>query len=418
MLGERIRKLRKQKKMTLESLAGEGLTKGMLSLIENNKAKPSIESLAYIAERLGVETADLLEEMSVHELREILEQAETLYNWKPEDLPNKYIQLIELIEPYISNLNQGYESARLLDIYCRCLYFNKRDDWQSFSEKAAQMYDQINLTGRRANLGIFRSMVKFTEHDYKQSLKILLNERKILETQHAYIDPMTILDLDYHEAILHFAVDDLNTATKVMEKAIQISKKYRTFYRIDDLYRLASAHAMMSNNKERIDYYLMKLKQYGDFADDIQSILSHDLVMLIYLIKERKDYTKVLDLIERHMSNEEVLESFGPWMYLAKGEAMYGFGRYQEAIDWLDKVEVPSHTHHPFDLAIFYEKDSYKALCYIHLKKWDQALLSANQAMENFNELPHSPFKEFSLQTLKFVQAEANKHNEKLDDNN
>jgi hypothetical protein len=97
---------------------------------------------------------------------------------------------------------------------------------------------------------------------------------------------------------------------------------------------------------------------------------------------------------------------------------MYGFGRYQEAIDWLDKVEVPSHTHHPFDLAIFYEKDSYKALCYIHLKKWDQALLSANQAMENFNELPNSPFKEFSLQTLKFVQAEANKHNEKLDDNN
>lgn len=215
--------------MTLESLAGEGLTKGMLSLIENNKAKPSIESLAYIAERLGVETADLLEEMSVHELREILEQAETLYNRKPEDLPNKYIQLIELIEPYIPNLNQGYESARLLDIYCRCLYFNKRDDWQSFSEKAAQMYDQINLTGRRANLGIFRSMVKFTEHDYRQSLKILLNERKILETQHAYIDPMTMLDLDYHEAILHFAVDDLNTATKVMERAIQISKNIEHF---------------------------------------------------------------------------------------------------------------------------------------------------------------------------------------------
>ena len=29
---DRIRKLRKQKKLTLEALAGEGLTKGMLSL--------------------------------------------------------------------------------------------------------------------------------------------------------------------------------------------------------------------------------------------------------------------------------------------------------------------------------------------------------------------------------------------------
>ena len=38
MLGERIRTLRKQRKMTLEALAGERLTKGMLSQIENNKA--------------------------------------------------------------------------------------------------------------------------------------------------------------------------------------------------------------------------------------------------------------------------------------------------------------------------------------------------------------------------------------------
>ena len=48
-LGERIRTLRKQQKMTLEALAGTELTKGMLSLIENNKANPSMESLNYIA---------------------------------------------------------------------------------------------------------------------------------------------------------------------------------------------------------------------------------------------------------------------------------------------------------------------------------------------------------------------------------
>ena len=59
MLGERIRKLRKQKKLTLEELAGSGLTKGMLSLIENNKANPSMESLAYIAQRLEVDVSQL-----------------------------------------------------------------------------------------------------------------------------------------------------------------------------------------------------------------------------------------------------------------------------------------------------------------------------------------------------------------------
>ena len=85
MLGERIRKLRKQQKLTLEALAGDGLTKGMLSLIENNKAKPSMESLAYIADGLGVDVTELLEEISTQELREVLERAEKLYNQKSSD---------------------------------------------------------------------------------------------------------------------------------------------------------------------------------------------------------------------------------------------------------------------------------------------------------------------------------------------
>ena len=36
----------------------------MLSLIENNKANPSMESLNYIAERLNVDVTELLEEIS------------------------------------------------------------------------------------------------------------------------------------------------------------------------------------------------------------------------------------------------------------------------------------------------------------------------------------------------------------------
>ena len=56
-LGERIRTIRKQRKMTLDALAGEQMTKAMMSYIENNKANPSMESLSYIAERLGVKVS-------------------------------------------------------------------------------------------------------------------------------------------------------------------------------------------------------------------------------------------------------------------------------------------------------------------------------------------------------------------------
>src|SRR4051794_2038359 len=109
MLGERIRKLRKQKKLTLEELAGTKLTKGMLSLIENNKANPSMESLTYIAERLEIELSQLLNEVNYDELRKVLDDAERLFSLDYEEHPEKFHKLFTLIEPVVPQLNQGYE---------------------------------------------------------------------------------------------------------------------------------------------------------------------------------------------------------------------------------------------------------------------------------------------------------------------
>ncbi|HEY4553979.1 MAG TPA: helix-turn-helix transcriptional regulator, partial [Bacillaceae bacterium] len=254
-LGERIRKLRKQKNMTLEALAGEGLTKGMLSLIENNKANPSMESLAYIAKQLGVEGSELLEEISSGELRAILEKAENLYNTDFEHMTDKYKQLIYLVKPYIPKLSHGYEAARLLEMYSISLYQETLDGWKEHSDRAAHMYEQLNMTARRASIGLFRSTVKFMERDYKKALEILQKERSDLEGKHAFIDHMTRVDYDYNEAAIYFALGDSDSAKRVMESAIEYSRENRIFYRIDDLYRLAAAEAMMTRKTEKRLYY-------------------------------------------------------------------------------------------------------------------------------------------------------------------
>jgi transcriptional regulator with XRE-family HTH domain len=404
MLGERIRKLRKQKKMTLEALAGEGLTKGMLSLIENNKANPSMESLTYIAKQLGVEVTDLLEEISAIELRAILEKAETLFNTDAEKLNDKYRQLIDLIEPYIANLTQGYEAARLLEIYSHCLYQEKIEGWQDSSNLAAAMYDKMNLTANRAAITSFRVMIKFIEHEYTQALETLRRERAEIELQHAYIDPMTRVDLDYTEAILHFAVGDYDSATRMMEDAINFSKEHRIFYRIDDLYRLGAGQAMMLHDEEKKELYLLKLKQYGDFADDIQSIVVHDLIIAITLISEKHKYSQALEIIDRYLSNPKLKEIFEFLYMIEKGKALYYLGYFDEAIAYLDKVETPPSTHHPFDLSLFFVRHSYKALCFLNLGKMEEALQSASIAMDKFEPLPHTPFKGFASEAYNKIR--------------
>lgn len=404
MLGERIREIRKKKKLTLEALAGDELTKGMLSLIENNKAKPSMESLSYIAKRLDVEVTDLLENVSSQELREVLERAEKLFNLRLENSVDKYKQLMTLIEPYLENLSNGYESARLLEIYSRSLYHEKKHGWRELSDRSAEMYDEMKLTARRANIGIFRSMVKFVEHDYTEALNLFLLERTAIEANHAYIDPMTRVDLDYNEAILFFAVGDSDSAIRVMESAIDFSKEHRIFYRIDDLYRLAAAHGEMTHDEDKMRHYAMKLKQYGEFAEDTQSLLFYELFTVMLLISEKKDYIKALEIIDHYLADPKIKDLYEVWFYLEKGKALYGLKQFDEAIPYLEKVNIPSWAHHPFDLALLYVADSYKALCHLEIGNRDSALQSSLAAVEKYKSLPHSPYKDFANQTYNNIK--------------
>jgi transcriptional regulator with XRE-family HTH domain len=403
MLGERIRKLRKQKKMTLEALAGTELTKGMLSLIENNKAKPSMESLSYIAEQLDVELSDLLEAISTQELAELLDLAENIYNTETEEQENKHKKLIELIEPHVNHFSQGYQAARLLEIYSYSLAHQRNPEWEALSHRAAQMFDQLNITANRAAIGLFRAKRKFNDHEYTRALEIFLTERSSIESNHPYIDPITRMDLDYHEAILYFAVGDSESATHVMENALQFSKEKRIFYLIDDLYRLAACQGMMTKDENKREYYTKKLQQYGEFADHIHSIMFCKLLDYMALISEKHDYQKALEEIDLLFTKQ--LEAYEPWLYLGKGRVFYYLGQYEEALQFLNKVEIPS-LHHPFDLSIFYVLDSYKALSHLELGNRKEALQFAEKAVKHFEPLFETPFKVFSLETYDKIKNE------------
>ncbi len=61
-IGEKIRRLRQNRKMTQSELAGDQITRNMLSCIENGAALPSLPTVWYLAERLEVPAGFLLAE--------------------------------------------------------------------------------------------------------------------------------------------------------------------------------------------------------------------------------------------------------------------------------------------------------------------------------------------------------------------
>lgn len=404
-LGERIRTLRKQRKLTLEALAGEQLTKGMLSLIENNKANPSMDSLAYIAERLGVETSELLEERTPQELREVLKTAEQLLKVDFDELTDEHEQVLALIEPHVEKLTQSYEAARLYDIYGRALYYEKKDGWRTFLEKATDIYDQMNITRHLATVGIFLALVKFTEHDYNSALTILLEKRSEIEVRNGLIDPLTRLDFDYLEAVLHYAVGNAEDAIRVMNEGIEFSKEKQVFYRIDHLYRLATFHAMMNEDVDSMKYYERKILLYGEFADDEDAVLFTKFANVHYLTSYKRAYQEALDLINGYYDELHLSNSYTPYAYVEQGKALYGIGRYEEALSCFGQVIIADYVHHPFDLSIFYEKDAYAALCYQALGNEGEAFRSIEIAVDNISKMPHTPYKDFIMETYELFHS-------------
>ena len=63
-IGDKIKNIRCAKMMTQQELAGEFITRNMLSRIENGFALPSIPTLVYLAEKLGVPAGYLLADES------------------------------------------------------------------------------------------------------------------------------------------------------------------------------------------------------------------------------------------------------------------------------------------------------------------------------------------------------------------
>lgn len=395
-LGTRIRTFRKQRKLTLEQCAGEQMTKGMLSLIENDKANPSMESLNYLAEKLELSVSELLDDIHESELRTMLDEAE--HNYKTND-KTSFMKATELIEPLIPKLNRGYEAARLLEVYGRMSAYLKRQNWQSAMEKASALYIELNLLPRLAAVGLFRSIHLFKQQQYEEALAYLLEQRAELRGKSGYIDPLTHLDLETYEAIFRFAVNDVKEATGVMNAAITYSKKHLIFHQTGQLYRLAAFRAVIDEDEDKLDYYEQKLLQYGEFTEDEQEIWFIKLIRIHQLNSFRKDYKtalKQLNDLPYPPKDEALILNF---YLLERGKALYGTGWFEEALESLSQVIISEHLHHPFDLSIYYEKDAYAALCSAELGDFSNAKKLAAVAAANMKKIPDNPYKKFIEET-------------------
>lgn len=164
-LGERIKELRKEQGLTLVDLAGSKITKGMLSLIENNKSNPSMDTLEYLAEKLGITVSYLTQEGDSEWTKKILERSE-LYN--AFDFPTELIT--EEILPNIDKIaqsNDGMVIYHLIRVYHR--YTGQKEKAEKITDLIEKFYKSIGLEHLAVTDKMNNAVSMLYERDYKNA---------------------------------------------------------------------------------------------------------------------------------------------------------------------------------------------------------------------------------------------------------
>lgn len=236
-IGERIRELRISKLMTQADLAGDRITRNMLSCIENGSANPSLSTIVYIAGRLGVPAGFLLaeqgDEMAYRKMSNLsnIKKAYTTGDVQscrslclsgcPE--PDDEISLL------LANCDTGiaveeFWSGRLRS---SCRFF---DEALSYAEKTIYSTDAIEAEIRV----YFRYMERISHTLYSD----LLDEEKVLSVKSntvlsQYLDALYALD-DSDVSVAEQLIDQLTNSGEnsffkahLQNKLLMIDKNYK-----------------------------------------------------------------------------------------------------------------------------------------------------------------------------------------------
>lgn len=403
ILGERIKKLRKQKKLTQTELVGERLTKGMLSLIENGKAQPSMESLHFIAKQLNVEVDYLLDDGTLSMLRNLYTAIEEDVERRklirdPAELQSLTIKIIEKIEPYLQEIQgTNYEQIRLREVYF--LMNRTINKAKSLDEywKFIDQYEEIHAYSRMLRCYFYLCQAAIEQLNYNETLAILKQGEKRIEPYELMMDPMVILDLYFNLTISYSAVDNIRMSDYYLQKALKLAKTKQIFYRMDRFYHLLFIQSIANEDIDKSKEYIEKLMLLSEFADDPTISIQYLYSKLHYMNNVEKKYVQIVPEIEHYKTKlQDYLFLFRNPIFI--GEEMYSefqLKNYSKALLIGSALTIPSYLHHPIDLAKYYRFFAVRALASYYEKDEAAAKRDIIFAKNGVEDFPDTIYKKF-----------------------
>jgi transcriptional regulator with XRE-family HTH domain/prefoldin subunit 5 len=289
-LGQKIKATRIDCNLTQKELAGNYITRNMLSQIENDSATPSIKTLYFLAKKLAMPISYFVDDHYQESKKySLVTELLTLYD------EHKYLEAIKLLEDYFDKHPQQIQNALLKNIYMNsCLQSAIECKKNGKYQEAKGLYDKLltyesdmlfesdvclyNIYSQLAELSIHLDTVEALK-DYEDKAKGIVDKMVIeRQIQNIYI---SFVEGDY-KAVLNkikgiefeqldrrnkgrycmiigstfYYMKDCEQATEYLEKAVEFYKNSTYNSVIKIIYENLSKCYSNLNNYEKAYEYL------------------------------------------------------------------------------------------------------------------------------------------------------------------
>ncbi|GAB0168216.1 helix-turn-helix domain-containing protein [Lysinibacillus sp. CTST325] len=398
-LGQRIKKLRIEKGMTLVELTGKKMSKGMLSMIENGRANPSMDSLKFIAHQLGCDPQYLLGSPTPDELKNLFNILEEEYGKNNDE------QIINLTQNIIDQqFPISLESARILEISGRTVMKFDEKNGEMLIDRAISIYDRLSLYSHCLAVKLYVVEYHAKNGEYLNALKMLKSVREEYDEKAKVIDMLVELEANYVEMVLLFGIGEYKSGKEKLNQLLVMSKKRMVYYKMDNIFRIAAFQALLHNDEDDYAYFIKKSEQFAVFSENDKSLAYTLLLQAHYYNQIPKDYEQALFYLDKFAT---VLKGNigSDFYYLEKGKALLGKGQLNEALEAFEKFKMPGSTTYPLELCILYTAYSYRAICLMQLGKIEEALIYAKKAASKIDSLPKTHYQDFIKNTIELVNT-------------